>query len=616
MIDKIGHFDYAFRFAALGMCIVSLEGDYIKVNDAMCKILGYTEHDLLKMNFADITFEDDIEISKDNHEKALKGDYKTYQFQKRFLHKNQNIVWVIASTVLIRDETNRPLYFFSQIQDITLNKQFENLNKKFEYIFDEALSGNCFLSLDGKFLKINKSMSKILGYDESKILESNYKDFTHPDDLKLCEGKYNDALEKKELSHQYEKRYINKNGEIVWALISTTLVRDENKRPLYFYSQLIDISERKQYEEELKASQARYDRAVRGSAIGLWDWDRKSDRVYWSERVKEIFGIYEKDFKQTLSMTAKLVHPDDEQIRLKAFTKHIKHGEKLNAEYRIKNAKGHYVWIRVKGEAIKDDRNNVVGIAGSIDDINLRKKAEIALKEKISELERINIDLDTFAYIASHDLKEPLRSLANNALFISQDLDKDSLLKIEKRLDRIFFLCERMENLIESLLHFSKLKNSELILKKVDLSKIIHDVKLTMDDTFKRENVQIILNEFIPKLLCDEVTITQVFYNLINNAIKYNDQKKKIIEIGHKQITDQRGIPKYVIYVKDNGIGIPEDHHEDIFRMFKRLDNEAGESDGVGVGLSFVKKIIDRHNGQIWIESNNNIGSTFLFTLC
>jgi len=232
-------------------------------------------------------------------------------------------------------------------------------------------------------------------------------------------------------------------------------------------------------------------------------------------------------------------------------------------------------------------------------------------------LERSNQELDDFAYIASHDLKEPLRGLHNHASFLLEDyqdkLDKDGV----QRLQRLGHLSHRMEQLVDDLLYFSRLGRTELAVQETDPNQIIHEIEQMMETFLKERNARIVVPKPMPHIVCDKPRITEVFRNLITNAVKYNDKKERIVEVGFlENVNAPHGKESNVFYVKDNGIGIEKEFYEEIFRIFKRLQNPvSGEETGTGAGLTFVKKIIDRHRGRIWLESKPGKGTTFYFTL-
>lgn len=250
-------------------------------------------------------------------------------------------------------------------------------------------------------------------------------------------------------------------------------------------------------------------------------------------------------------------------------------------------------------------------------DITERKKAEHELKRYTDSLERSNKELDDFSYIASHDLKEPLRGIHNHSRFLLEDnedkLDPDSI----SRLGRLIYLSQRMEMLVNDLLYFSRLGRQDLAIQRADINEIIHDVKNTLDVFIAEHNANVVIPRILPVLVCDKVRVTELFRNLITNAVKYNDSKEKTVEIGFKEIHYSSGgmIIRNVFYVKDNGRGIAPEFYEEIFRIFKRLQSNKGQKEsGTGVGLTFVKKIVERHGGKIWLTSELGKGTTFYFT--
>jgi PAS domain S-box-containing protein len=247
---------------------------------------------------------------------------------------------------------------------------------------------------------------------------------------------------------------------------------------------------------------------------------------------------------------------------------------------------------------------------GTIRDISERKQAEAEVHDYIAALSRSNQELDDFAYIASHDLKEALRGLSNNALFLSEDFAGALGEAGARRTARMIYLCERMDRLINDLLYYSRLGRQDLAIQPTDLNAVIADIAMMMEGTLEESGAEILVPEPLPTIVCDLPRITEVFRNLISNAIKYNDNAEKRIEIG---CTTQNG--RQIFHVRDNGIGIDPQFHQEIFRIFKRLNDEDDNVKGNGVGLTFVKKIIERHGGDIWVTSELGRGAVFHFTL-
>jgi light-regulated signal transduction histidine kinase (bacteriophytochrome) len=177
-------------------------------------------------------------------------------------------------------------------------------------------------------------------------------------------------------------------------------------------------------------------------------------------------------------------------------------------------------------------------------------------------------------------------------------------------------LSQRMESLINDLLYFSRLGRQELAIQLTDLNEVMRDITSMMESTFKEQNVTLLIPRTLPTILCDKTRVTELFRNLITNAVKYNNKSKKTIEVGClNMLRTKNSVERQVFYVRDNGIGIEEEFHEDIFRIFKRLNEEEEDKKGTGVGLTFVRKIVERHHGRIWLDSKPGQGTTFYFTL-
>lgn len=244
------------------------------------------------------------------------------------------------------------------------------------------------------------------------------------------------------------------------------------------------------------------------------------------------------------------------------------------------------------------------------------KERTAELSGLMLELKKSNAELDEFAYIASHDLKEPLRGLANQATFLLEDYQEKLGDEGAQRLGRLVYLSQRMERLISDLLYFSRLGRTELAIQETDPVEVVHEIEQMMESLLKEHNSRIIIHQPMPRIVCDRPRITEVFRNLITNAVKYNDKPEGRVEVGFlESATSPHGPETNVFYVKDNGIGIAPEFHEQIFHIFKRLHGTKGEKDGTGVGLTFVKKIIERHAGNIWLESEPGKGTTFYFSM-
>jgi len=230
-----------------------------------------------------------------------------------------------------------------------------------------------------------------------------------------------------------------------------------------------------------------------------------------------------------------------------------------------------------------------------------------------TELTRSNQELDDFAYIASHDLREPLRGIHNYSHFLMEDYGDKLDVEAMERLQTLVRLSQRMEALIDSLLHYSRLNRADSTLVEVNLTHILQDAMEMLKPRIDSDSVQIRCPQVLPCVRGDRAQLTEVMVNLLSNALKYNDKAEKWVEIGMREAAAPSEPP--VFFVRDNGIGIAPEHNDKVFEIFRRLHPHDNFGGGMGVGLTVVKKIIEHHGGHVWVESAVGNGAAFYFTI-
>jgi len=238
------------------------------------------------------------------------------------------------------------------------------------------------------------------------------------------------------------------------------------------------------------------------------------------------------------------------------------------------------------------------------------QRAKGELEQYTHELEQTNEELADFLYIASHDLQEPLRGIHNYAGFLLEDYQEKLAADGRDKLATIQHLCQRLEALINDLRHFSRLGQQELGRQEIELALLLKQVVEELVASHPRSQDQVRVAA-MPRLSCDPEMVAELFRNLINNGLTHNDQDDKLVEVGWQP--DEQGLA--VFFVRDNGIGIPQRYQERIFKIFKRLHGRERYGGGTGAGLTLGRRIVERHGGQIWLESVPGEGSTFFFTL-
>ncbi|MBX2842227.1 MAG: PAS domain S-box protein [Flammeovirgaceae bacterium] len=392
-----------FEKAPIGMALVAPDGTLLKVNNAICKIVGYSENELLNINFQHITHPDDLKIDLENVQKVLKGEIESYNMEKRYFHKNGDTVWTLLTVSLVRDENGGPLYFIAQVQDINQRKLDDFKIKEYKNLFNLSLNPVCIGDFEGNFLEINPAFSETLGYTEQEMLSASYVDFVHPDDLQSTKAEMMKLVNKISATIDYENRYRKKDGSYI--IFSWNVVPDQKNERIYCSA--INITQKKSNTLALKKSEYLLREAQKISHIGNWMIDLDEEKVYWSE---ETYCIHEAsfDFVPTLEKGINFYDEDSKPIITEAVKKCISIGKSFDLKLGIVTAKGNHKWIRTMGRAeIKNGKRTK--ITGIFQDITKDIQAELKLKYFQSGLKALNATASKSNFDFDQQLEEALQ---------------------------------------------------------------------------------------------------------------------------------------------------------------------------------------------------------------
>lgn len=345
----------------------------------------------------------------------------------------------------------------------------------------------------------------------------------------------------------------------------------------------------------------RYNLALSASRIGIWDWDIEADEIFLSPLLSKMLAIQESTFKPSIAQFKELIYDEDRDDVVAILEAHLTRGFDFNVECRVYRSNRSYVWMHVRGQAIWDKDGNPTRMTGSFYDIMDRRQA-------IDSLTSSNESLEKFAYICSHDLKEPARLIQNfSELIIVSYADKlDD--KGKRYIESISESSIHMQSMIQGVLNYSQIEAKDLQLEHVnveeEIQKALDNLKLTIEE----RNAEITMSN-IPFVDGDRTALFQLFYNLIGNALKFCKEKTPRIHIEAIETDNE-----YQFSIKDNGIGMKKEHLSKIFDAFQRL-NSKDDYAGSGIGLSLCKSIVHKHAGSIWVDSELGEGSTFYFVL-
>ncbi|WP_395065796.1 PAS domain S-box protein [Flavobacterium sp.] len=522
-----------------------------------------------------------ITIESINKEVILKGQFECYQ--EHFL-----FVGSPCLSILEMENKSKSMKNEDSFKSLLLNLQTGILledekrkivmaNKSFCVTFGLEREDSSLIGIDCSTfeLEIKSKLKNSENYFEriNEIIKN--KEIVLGEELELIDGRY------------IERRCLP--------------VISEGKFTGYLWS-YNDVTINKKYKESLNIEKEKYRNIIDNMNIGLLEVDTNDTILLANQLFSSTTGY---SIEYLIGKKASDIFLDDEgkKIRNLQILKR-QEGKSDSYELTIKNALGDIRQILVSGGPNYDFNGELIGSIGLFVDVTETKNLEIQQELLRKNLEKQNEKLSEYAQIVSHDLKSPLRSIHSLITFIEEDNDKELNAKTANYFLMIQKKVEKMDQLINGILIYSKIDIVSVVNNKIDLNNVVNNI---ISIVFIPSHIKIIVKEQLPVIKADRYRIQQLFQNLISNAINYNDKPSGIVEIGFEEFKDH-----YVFFVSDNGKGIALKNHNKIFKIFQSLDaDERAE----GIGLSIVKRILENANEKIWLESEENKGTTFFFTL-
>ncbi|MEN8885181.1 MAG: PAS domain S-box protein [Winogradskyella sp.] len=586
--------------------VMDLWGGVLKMNEAAVNLLGY-DNTVKPFNLLELADASEVDNVMNAFETLMtEGAVTDFHVKINTKTHTQRLVHINASIII--NENNKPIAAQGIVRDITKEKEAEDL-----LIESESRLSTLILNLDSGVLledenrkivltnnqfcdlfSIPVAPSLLVGQDCSDSAEQSKVQFQNPEEFVI---RINDILTKRTAVIADELKMTN--GKILERDYIPIFKNSEYKGHLWSYR---DVTLKRNYRQSLEAQRSKYQSIIANMNLGLVEVDNDDKILMINQSFEEMSGYTEKEIIGKCGIEIFPVIGEKEIIT----REHVKRREGSSSSYEIKvNTKSGDIrhWL-ISGAPNYNINGEVVGSIGIHLDITDLKNLQLQKENLLSKLERSNDELQEYAHIVSHDLKSPLRSIDALISWIKED-NKGNLDDVTlQNFSHIGTTLEKMEQLISDVLEYSSVGADDAVKEDVDIDILIKEL---INILYVPDHISITVDSKLPVLRGYKTKLQQLFQNLISNAVKFIDKPKGKITINVSLSDDC-----YQFSVADNGIGIEEKFHDKIFKIFHSL-NKSKES--TGIGLSIVKKIVNLHKGDIWLESTPGLGTTFYFTL-
>lgn len=613
-----------FERSTIGKALTRHDGRLIRVNRAFADMLGFSIEELQRLTLAEITHPDDIAESRECVRSVVSGERTSLRMEKRYRHRDGHWVFGDTSATLLHNIQGTPPCLIASIVDISGRKQAEvalrESEARFRNIFERSTVGQALTGRDGRLLNVNQSLADMLGFSIEELEQVTFGDLTHPDDVAETQKCARSLFAGERTTYRFEKRYIHRDGHIVFADVSSTLLRDDHGAPLCLIKSVVDISAQKRAEEELRFRNVILSTQQEASIDGILVVDVNGKIASSNGRFAEMWGIpsdimeSRSDERALQSVLEKLADPE-------AFISEVKRlyaipGEKSRDEIALKDGR---TFDRYSAPMLDAD-GKCFGRVWHFRDITEQKRIETALAAANSELDRrvaertaellvSNQELESFAYAVSHDLRAPLRGIDGWSQAVLEDCGPQLDERGRTYLATVRSETHRMAELIDGLLELSRVTRATMKRETVDLTAMAQELEASLRASQPERAVDSVI---APGMVAegDAVLLRAVLQNLLANAWKFTGKRPRArIEVG---CTSEPG--RTVYHVRDDGAGFDMRYAGKLFAPFQRL-HSFEEFTGTGIGLATVQRIIHRHGGKVWATAEVDQGATFYFTL-
>ncbi len=631
-------FEEIFQKAAVGISHTNVNGCFLRVNQQLCALIGYSEAELLQLRFQDITHPDDLAADMAFNRQLLAGEVDTFYMEKRYRCKDGRYVWVNITVSLQRDAGGEPEYFIAVIEDITERRRaaqaLRESETRYRSTFEQAAVGISHTSLAGNFLHVNIRLCEITGYPREVLLTMRYQDITHPDDLAEDAHLVEQLLAGEIETYQREKRYFHRSGALVWVNLTVSRVCGDEGMPCYFISVIEDITARKQAEESLARERILLRTVIDNLPDAVYVKDLALRKVLANRAdlinmgiAAEAAALGKTDFEVFPYEVAAQFSRDDKAVLMRD-------AAVFDVEERLVRPGGEERWLQTSKMPLHDDQGRLVGLVGIGHDITERKRNEEALRksnqhllavlEELRETQQRMVQQERLAAVGqlaagiAHDFNNILAVIA---LYAEMTLQTPALAEpVVGRLRVILQQTRRAADLIQQIVDFSR--RAVLERHPLDLLPFVKEqIKLLQRTLPENIHTELCAAEGAYVVHADPTRLQQTLLNLALNARDAMPLGGNL-HIGLERLVFHA--PEAAPYpalapgawvkltVTDTGVGMAP---ETLAHLFEPFFTTKAPGKGTGLGLAQVQGIVKQHQGEIDVRTRLGEGATFTIYL-
>jgi PAS domain S-box-containing protein len=565
--------------------------------------------------------------------KAVAGA-DTYDEECRIFRPDGTMRWIRDRGRVIRDASGEPSYMIGAAIDITDQKisqqRIQESEEQFRTIFSNSLLGIAVVGLDFRFIQANPVFCQMLGYTEEELKQKDMPSITSGADAPQNVADSRRMIRGEIEGFTTEKTYIRKNGEPVLAKVWVSLLRDGQGQPKTIVAVATDISQQKKAEEQMMLQARVLDSMDEGVSVS----DENGYILYTNPAEDRMFG-YDQGEMTGRHVSVQNYYPPEENMKIVSeVIERLKEKGSWSGEWhnKRKDGSGFFTFSNITAldigtrkllvcvqRDITEEKQKEEALQKSAEELEKRvEERTCELRDANERLEKSNSDLEQFAYIASHDLQEPLRKIKTFAYRLEEDLKSVGSENMLKYREKVISSSERMTVLIRDLLNYSRLTREETEYERADLNEILREIISDYEVLIMQKQARIEAGT-LPVIRGIPLQLRQLFFNLIGNSLKFaRPEEPPVLRIGCRKLDDKEkaGLhlpghsPYYEISFEDNGIGFEPRYREQIFEIFQRLHSR-DQYAGTGIGLALSRKVVHNHQGLILAESTPGQGASF-----